>query len=82
MTVSLEVRDVAGVTVIAVRGDADLYTTPQIRQRIVGEIDGGARRLVVDLSDADLVDSTMLGVPVGAEARACQLDGRPALVAL
>lgn len=50
-------------------GEIDLYAAPQLRQRIVGHIDSGKRRLIVDLSEVTFIDSTAIGVLVGAVMR-------------
>jgi anti-sigma B factor antagonist len=47
-------------------GEIDLYAAPRLRQRIVSHIDAGKRRLIVDLSAVTFIDSTAIGVLVGA----------------
>src|SRR5919199_180748 len=48
--------------VVAVRGDLDLFTAPDLKQRLTEAIDAGTTRLVVDLDEATSIDSTTLGV--------------------
>jgi anti-sigma B factor antagonist len=55
--------------VVAVRGDIDLYSAPEFRQRISEVIDSGKTHIVIDLCDASFIDSTTLGVLVGAIKR-------------
>ena len=55
--------------VVAVRGDIDLYSAPEFRQRISEVIDEGKTHIVIDLSEASFIDSTTLGVLVGAIKR-------------
>ena len=62
--------------VIAVSGDADLYTAPEFREKLINAIAGGAKKIVVDLSDATFVDSTMLGVLVDGNKRLQPAGGR------
>ena len=63
----VEVDDVSGrVTVIAVHGQADLHTAPELRSAIGDAIDRGAMSLVVDFSEATFIDSMTLGVLLGA----------------
>ena len=57
------------VPVIAVHGQADLHTAPQLRAAITSALDGGARSLVIDLSEATFIDSMTLGVLLGAVKR-------------
>ena len=68
------------VRVLAVLGDADLHSAPELRERIRGAIDDGATIVVVDLSATTLIDSTSLGVLLGAMKRLRQQDGQIRLV--
>ena len=52
-------------TVVRVHGEVDVYTAPQLRERLDQEIDAGRHDLVVDLSGVSFMDSTGLGVLVG-----------------
>lgn len=64
---------------VVVGGDVDLHTAPQLRDRIDDVIASGRTRLLLDLSEASFVDSTTLGVLVGAVKRLRAVDGRLAL---
>jgi anti-sigma B factor antagonist len=57
------------LSVISVRGQADLHTASELRAAITETIEGGAVHLVVDLSDATFIDSMTLGVLLGAVKR-------------
>jgi anti-sigma B factor antagonist len=70
----------ARVTVIAVHGQADLHTAPELRSAIAGAIDGGAGSLVIDLSEATFIDSMTLGVLLGGVKRLRPAGGRVAVV--
>ena len=65
--------------VLAVAGEIDATTTDQFRERIRDIFDGGNRRLVIDLSAVDFIDSTGLGVLVGALRYYKEADGSIAL---
>ena len=51
---------------VVVTGEVDLSTAPELKELLTGVIDGGARFVLVDLSDATFIDSTTLGVLMGA----------------
>jgi anti-sigma B factor antagonist len=68
----LEIADYAldGRTfVVEVTGQVDLYAAPEFKERISRVIDRGASRVIVDLSRVTFMDSTGLGVLVGALKR-------------
>src|SRR5215475_4941292 len=69
MELSLSTRTVAGYLVLEVAGEIDVYTAPQLRERLISLVDGGARQVVVDLGRVEFLDSTGLGVLVGALKR-------------
>ena len=55
--------------VVAVVGEIDLFTAPEFKQRMSELIDAGRSRLVVDLTDTTFIDSSSLGVLIGAHRR-------------
>ena len=54
------------LSVIEVHGQADLHTASDLRGAISGAIDRGAVHLVVDLSEATFIDSSVIHVIVRA----------------
>jgi anti-sigma B factor antagonist len=58
-----------GVVVVVVHGEADLHVAPELRDRFTAVIDDGAKRVLVDLSDTDFIDSMGLGVLLGSTKR-------------
>lgn len=80
MELSLGSREVAGYTVVEVRGEVDVYTAALLRQHLLEVIDGGAGQVVVDLRRVDFLDSTGLGVLVGALKRLRMAGGDLSLV--
>jgi anti-sigma B factor antagonist len=69
-----------GVHVIRIGGYVDFDVAPQLKKRIVQRIESGERRLVIDLSDAGFIDSTAIGVLVGALKRLREAGGSLAVV--
>jgi anti-sigma B factor antagonist len=66
--------------VVAVRGEIDLFTAPDLKATLLGAIDAGKSRIVVDLSETSFLDSTALGVLIGAVKRLRGRDGALTLV--
>ncbi len=56
-----------GRHVVAVRGEIDLFTAPELKKTLADAIENGAARVVVDLSETTFLDSTALGVLIGAD---------------
>ncbi len=69
MEVSFDETEEAGAAVLVVRGEVDLSSAPQLRQRLLGLATAGPTTVVVDLTDVSFIDSTGLGVLVSALKR-------------
>ena len=69
-----------GAYVIAVAGEADLYSAPALKRELDGAIDAGGKDIVVDLTKTTFIDSTTLSVLVEATKRLQPEGGRLALV--
>jgi anti-sigma B factor antagonist len=59
----------ADTHVVAVSGEIDLFTAPEFKQRVSAPIDAGRHNVVVDLSATTFIDSSSLGVLIGAHRR-------------
>lgn len=66
MELQLATRREGEAAVVAVGGDVDNDTAPQLRQAITTAYKDGATRVVVDLTATDFLDSSGLGALVGA----------------
>jgi anti-sigma B factor antagonist len=67
--------DDADVAVVVAAGEIDFAASPQLKERIAEQVDAGRRRLLLDLSTVTFIDSTAIGVLMGAEMRVRALDG-------
>jgi anti-sigma B factor antagonist len=59
----------ADTQVVRAHGELDLYVAPEFKRRLAEIIETGKTRIVVDLTDAAFMDSTALGVLIGALKR-------------
>jgi anti-sigma B factor antagonist len=64
-----------GHAVVAVIGEVDAHTAPELREALADVLDGGGRNLVVDLADVGLLDSSGLGVILAAFERVRDAGG-------
>jgi anti-sigma B factor antagonist len=71
--VTQEVGD--GTFVVALTGEVDLHTAPELKAALLRLVAEGPTRIVVDLSGATFVDSTTLGVLLGAVKRLRLIGG-------
>jgi anti-sigma B factor antagonist len=78
---TLDTRSHGGWTVVAVRGELDLYTAPQLREHVVQLADDASGRLVIDLDEVGFIDSSGLGVIVACLKRCREQGGDLVLVA-
>jgi anti-sigma B factor antagonist len=67
-------------TILSVAGEIDVYTAPQLRDRLVQLVADGSQHIVVDMERVEFLDSTGIGVLVGALKRARAEDGSLRLV--
>jgi anti-sigma B factor antagonist len=66
--------------VIGIRGEIDLFTAPELKTALTEAVNGGKTRVVVDLTETSFLDSTALGVLIGAVKRLRVSEGRLTIV--
>ncbi len=71
----LSTDDGADGPLLRVEGEVDVYTSPALRDELYRLIDGGATHVVVDLTEMAFIDSSGLGVFVGALKRIRERSG-------
>lgn len=76
----LAVSEQAGWVVLAVSGEVDVATAPRLREQLIDLVNAGSTRIVIDLDNVEFLDSTGLGVLVGALKRVRTAKGELALV--
>lgn len=77
MDQDFQIEQRAGSTppVIAVSGEIDVATAPQLRETLHAAIAEGQATIVLDLLGVTFLDSTALGVLVGARKRCREAGG-------
>ncbi|MGW4500531.1 STAS domain-containing protein [Micromonospora sp. NPDC004336] len=82
MDLLLSVRPGRGCTVLEVRGELDMATSPQLRDGLQRLVDAGDRQVVVDLAGVGFIDSSGLGVLVMMFKTLRDVGGRLCLAAV
>ena len=81
MAFAIEDRPVdADTHVVSVAGEIDLFTAPEFKQRVSAPIDEGRTHVIVDLTETTFIDSSSLGVLIGAHRRLRRLEGTLVIV--
>ena len=75
--VTVELGD--GLAVASVVGEADLYTAPELKGALGALVENGAHSVLVDLSRTSFLDSTTLGVLMGAVRKLRSRGGQIAI---
>jgi len=80
----MEIREakINGTAVVALEGRVDASNAGNVEQKLLGLIDGGERRLVLDLSALEYVSSAGLRVFLLAAKRISAAGGKLALAAV
>jgi anti-sigma B factor antagonist len=66
--------------VLQISGEVDVYTAPQVRDRVIRLLADGVRHVIADLREVSFLDSTGLGALVGSLKRMREQDGSLELV--
>lgn len=76
----IEDEEIDGVAVVSASGEIDVATAPPLRDRLQALTTSGKSTVVVDLLGVTFLDSTALGVLVGALKRCREAGGDLPLV--
>jgi anti-sigma B factor antagonist len=77
---ALSVRSVGERSVLDVVGEVDVYSAPELRERLSDLLSAAEPSLIVNLSEVSFLDSTGIGTLVAGLNRAVQFGGTLALV--
>ncbi|MEU9700116.1 STAS domain-containing protein [Streptomyces sp. NPDC047981] len=74
MNLHVDVEELGPWTVLRIRGELDLLTSPLVRRRVHDAVAGGRHDVVLDLSGVLFCDSSGVGVLIAARRlmRSCQ----------
>jgi anti-sigma B factor antagonist len=69
-----------GVYAVEVQGEIDVYTSPRVKETINELIEGSHYNFVINLEGVRYIDSTGLGVLIGALKKVREHNGRIVLI--
>lgn len=75
MNLQISSSDRDGTRTVRVSGEVDVSNASALREALDKALEDGSRDVVVDLSDVAYIDSTGIGVLVGASQRLAKADG-------
>jgi anti-sigma B factor antagonist len=79
-TLTTEKLDDGADYVVALGGEVDLYTAPELKQSLQRLVGQGATKLIVDMTETTFIDSTTLGVLLSIVKRVRPEGGSVVLV--
>ncbi len=65
----------SNIALVHVDGDLDVTSVPRVKRRLEGLIDGGCRRIVLNMAQTDYVDSAGMGLLLGEVRRMRRVGG-------
>ncbi len=80
LTFEIAEKRIDDVSVVTVTGESDVATAPELRERLAAQEADRVLAIVVDLTGVSFIDSTALGVLVGAYRRQQDAGGYLRLV--
>jgi len=75
MELDIRTQRDGSICTVEIEGEVDLYTAPRLKEELVALIEGGCSHVIVNLENVAFIDSSGLGVLVGALRRARERDG-------
>lgn len=75
LSIDLRTEDGGETTIFKLRGSLDLATAPSVRAALSEATEQGGNHLIVDLTQLEFLDSTGLGVLIGAHRRTAERGG-------
>lgn len=72
---SIVPREVGDVVILDIKGEIDLYNTPELRQAIENQISRGKNKIIINLADVSYIDSSGIGALISAASTLKKYNG-------
>lgn len=80
MDIKVNTRALSKAYAVEVQGEIDVYTSPRVKETINELIDSGHFNMVINLEGVRYIDSTGLGVLIGALKKVREKNGKIVLI--
>ena len=81
MDIKVDTRQVEdNISIIEVQGEIDVYTSSWVKEAVADFIQKGNYNIIINLEEVRYIDSTGLGVLIGALKRVREKDGTISLI--
>lgn len=77
-----EIGEDGSIAIVTLKGQADVYTSPEISKVLDAYISRGQRNILIDLADLEYLDSSTLAVLIKAQKKARETGGDVKLLKL
>ncbi|WP_096438485.1 STAS domain-containing protein [Alteribacter populi] len=66
MNLQVDIQEKEQTAHVFLQGEIDVYTVPKLKEELIPLAEESGRKIIVDLSSVNYIDSTGLGVFIGA----------------
>jgi len=73
--VEIKTRTVDGVVILDIDGEIDLYNAPEIKDTIKAQMDGGHKKIIINLENVSYIDSSGIGALISSLSNLKKIGG-------
>ncbi len=68
------------IAILAIDGEIDIYTSSDLKDALIQQIDSGAKHIIMDLENVTYIDSSGIGVFISTLATLKKLGGKICII--
>jgi anti-sigma B factor antagonist len=73
--VEIKTRVVDGIVILDIDGEIDLYNAPEIKDTIKQQMDGGHKKIIINLENVSYIDSSGIGALISSLSNLKKIGG-------
>ena len=70
----------SGIAIIKLCGEVNVFTSTPLKQVLINQLNGGTRKIILDLTELTYFESIGFGIVIGGRNRALEAEGDLVLV--